>query len=175
MSLINDALKQARSEGRRDAPGAPLLGVPVESGPARRAKGVRSDLLAVGAVLLLPLLLFAAAGIYYLARPPAPPPPPPPAATAPPAESAAVPPATPVPPAPEPPPPAPAPPAPPPAAFVLAGVLRSGDSFLAILNDRTVRAGDEVDGARVERIDAQGVVLRLGDQALTIPLPQHKL
>jgi hypothetical protein len=185
MSLINEALKRARAEAETgDARRSRPMGVPLEPPATGRSRGRRNELLAAAAVLLLPVLLFVAAALYYVARSssgdqPVPAEPdrlmPPPAPLAEPAHAEA----PPAPVADPDPPPAPAPPlaaepAPAPPAFMLSGILRSGDEFRAILNGQVLRVGDTVDDARIEAIDSQGVRLRVAGEAVHVPLPPQK-
>lgn len=75
MSLINEALKQTRGQTAQASHDGPM-GMPVTHPRERERRTIRTDVLIVGAVLLLPLLVLGgAAGLYLLkGRGTAPPP-----------------------------------------------------------------------------------------------------
>lgn len=54
--------------------------------------------------------------------------------------------------------------------FVLTGITQIGEERTAILNNLLVRVGDVIDGAKVEAIETDKVVLRLGRQIIRISL-----
>lgn len=59
-------------------------------------------------------------------------------------------------------------PAPPPRELRLAGVIASGARPVAILSGRSCAVGDTVEGALVESIAADEVVLRRGERAMVL-------
>ncbi len=56
------------------------------------------------------------------------------------------------------------------APLVLSAILFSGDRRIAIINDRSVRVGDEVDGARVLAISPDRVRIRRGESVQSLAL-----
>ncbi len=54
--------------------------------------------------------------------------------------------------------------------FVLTGITQIGEDRTAILNNLLVHPGDEIDGAVVEAIETDKVVLRLGKQIINLSL-----
>ena len=54
--------------------------------------------------------------------------------------------------------------------FSLTGVTRMGSDWTAIVNNQLVRVGDSVDGAVVERIQQERVVLKDRGQTVTLSL-----
>ncbi len=65
--------------------------------------------------------------------------------------------------------PVPPTPEPDPPQFTLQGITREGRNFEAMINGRTVRVGDEVDGARVIAIERRLVRLQHGRHTVTLP------
>ncbi len=164
MSLINDALKRA-SQSDRNHPRPPETHAFMEPAASRRGP---SFSLAWGAGVVLALALAAwffrqgwnanlspapAKVESAAAVPPAPAP-----APAPVAQEAV------------PPPPAPAPPAKPvqaawPADLKMTGIFFGKTNPRALINERTVGVGDEVDGIRVTRIESDRVTVEWKGQA----------
>ena len=54
--------------------------------------------------------------------------------------------------------------------FTLTGITQADDEWNAIVNNRLVRVGDEVNGAKVESIEEGKVVLRWGDETVSLTL-----
>lgn len=54
--------------------------------------------------------------------------------------------------------------------FILTGITQIAEEHTAILNNQIVRVGDEIDGAKVEVIAEDEVVLRFGNQKFHIGL-----
>jgi hypothetical protein len=68
MSLINDALKQARGASPLPVGDDSALGKPVYGGATAKRRSLRNDLLIVAAVLFLPLLVFALAAFVFVMK-----------------------------------------------------------------------------------------------------------
>lgn len=51
--------------------------------------------------------------------------------------------------------------------------LVAGPKACAIINERLVEAGDTLESFRVERIDPETVLLRLGERRLRLPLTER--
>jgi hypothetical protein len=58
------------------------------------------------------------------------------------------------------------------AAYKITGIVCASQGCKAVVNDRVVRAGDEVDGARVVRITKGGIDLEKGGESRFIPVVQ---
>jgi len=67
MSLINEALKQTRGATSQSPQGGPA-GIPISHPRSEERRSLRTDVLLVSAVLLLPLLLLGGAALLYLIK-----------------------------------------------------------------------------------------------------------
>ncbi len=56
------------------------------------------------------------------------------------------------------------------SGFNIAGIVRGPHGYQAIINDRVVRPGDQVDGARVVRITSEGIELEKDGETRFLPL-----
>jgi hypothetical protein len=165
MSLINDALKRA-SQSDRNRPRPPEKYAPLEPAPSRRSPSI-FPALAAGVVLALALAAWffwqwwnatlspAPQIVAHVAAAPFRPDP----APAPVAREA-----VPPPPAPEPAPPAKPVPAAWPADLKMMGIFFSKTHPRALINDRTVGVGDEIDGIRVTKIENDRVTVEWNGQ-----------
>lgn len=54
--------------------------------------------------------------------------------------------------------------------FFLTGITQAGSEWNAIINNKLVRVGDEVSGAKVESIGQGGVILNFKGQTITLSL-----
>lgn len=174
MSLINEALKRTRdasyqNAARGDAPGAGPYRASDATAPATSKRrwvgiGVLVAVLLVGGIVFF---AWRTAALWPRLReePPvkvaAPLPAPPPAAvvTPPPVVE----PVKPV----EPPPP---PPPPEPPKLVLQGVTSVGQLREAMINDQTVREGDEIDGAKVLAIEGRRVRMQFAGREFVLQM-----
>jgi hypothetical protein len=60
------------------------------------------------------------------------------------------------------------------AGYRITGIVCTAQGCKAVVNDRVVRPGDEVDGARVTRITKSGIDLEKGGQSRFIPVVQKE-
>ncbi|MGH7387745.1 MAG: hypothetical protein ACREIZ_04670 [Candidatus Methylomirabilales bacterium] len=60
------------------------------------------------------------------------------------------------------------------AGYRITGIVCAAQGCKAVVNDRVVRAGDNVDGARVVRITKDGIDLEKGGESRFIPVVQKE-
>jgi hypothetical protein len=60
------------------------------------------------------------------------------------------------------------------ASYKITGIVCTAQGCKAVVNERVVRPGDEVDGARVVRITKSGIDLEKGGQSRFIPVVQKE-
>ena len=60
------------------------------------------------------------------------------------------------------------------AGFRITGIVCTAQGCKAVVNDRVVRPGDDVDGARVVRITRSGIDLEKGGESRFIPVVQKE-